>query len=196
MGQEFGDLSSGGSGSGFLMRLQTESWQGLQLSEDLIGAGESTWLMCMDVDNRSQFLAVWTFHGATWCPYNMAPGFLQGEWGAHCILWPSLKSHTRIISEISCWSPRPALHSEGGGCTLQEWKCQKAGIIEDYLESGCDTLTLAPKGSYPFHIQNTLLPKALPSLILSQHQIKVQNITPLIWTPVNSRENLSAAHKW
>ena len=42
MGQEFGDLSSGGSGSGFLMRLQTESWQGLQLSEDLIGAGEST----------------------------------------------------------------------------------------------------------------------------------------------------------
>lgn len=41
MGQEFGNSLSGGFGPGFPMRLQSESSQGPQLSEDLTGAGES-----------------------------------------------------------------------------------------------------------------------------------------------------------
>lgn len=88
MGQEFS--LSGGSGSGFVMRLQSESWQGLHSSEGFTGARGYTSITHMDVGKRFQFLATRTPPRASLMP-SWHSIWLRPEW-------------ERVIRERECYT--------------------------------------------------------------------------------------------
>ena len=142
------------------MRLQSESSQGLQLSEDLTGAGES-------VCNMTYLHRCWQQVSVP-CHVDLSIGLHDAFVTCHLlssmvsemlyIITQPQKPHS-IISEISCWSLRPALSNVGGGYTLyKNVNTKRLGPLRAILEAGCDTLTSALNGSYPSHIQNTLTP--------------------------------------